>query len=74
MHTKRNVGGLDRVIRGLLGVLFVAVAVDAAIDDRPRVAAATGLVGIGFLLNVVTGFCAANGALGIDTCSRNSRP
>ncbi|WP_290818378.1 DUF2892 domain-containing protein [Halovivax sp.] len=72
MAPEKNVGGLDRTFRAILGTLLVAVAVDAAIDGRRAVSVAVGLVGAGLLFNAATRYCGLNATLGIDTCSDGS--
>ena len=72
MALERNVGGLDRLLRAVVGTLLVAVAVDAAIDGRRTVSLAVGVAGAALLVNAATRFCGLNAALGIDTCSRST--
>ncbi|QCS42990.1 DUF2892 domain-containing protein [Natrinema versiforme] len=72
---QRNVGGLDRIVRGALGIWLLAVAVAAAIADRRLIAVTAGIAASGLLFNVATRFCGGNYLLGIDTtdaasCSR----
>lgn len=62
-----NVGGTDRIVRG---VLAVGLTVLAALTFRSgrRVTGLLALVGaIGFGFNASTGYCGLNDALGIDT-------
>lgn len=67
MFPERNVGGRDRLARGVLAVLLTVVAAWALRrGKRPTgVAAAIGAAGLGF--NVVSCFCGLNAALGRDT-------
>ncbi len=67
MGLPRNVGGADRVVRGVLGIWLAVVAVAAYSDDRPATAAVAGIAGAGLLQNAATGFCGCNALLGIDT-------
>lgn len=67
MGLPRNVGGADRVIRGVLGIWLAVVAVAAYLDDRSVTAAVAGIAGAGLLQNAATGFCGCNALLGIDT-------
>jgi len=62
-----NVGGRDRIARGVLAVALALVAVGAFRSGRRAsgVAAALGALGFGF--NAVTCFCGLNATLGIDT-------
>ncbi len=64
---ERNVGGLDRIARGVLGIWLVVVAAAAYRDDNPERAAIAGIAGAGLLQNAVTCFCGGNYLLGIDT-------
>ena len=64
---KRNVGGLDRIVRGVLGIWLVVVAAAAYRDDKPERAAIAAVAGVGLLQNAVTCFCGGNYLLGIDT-------
>jgi hypothetical protein len=63
----QNVGGRDRLARGVLAVaLAVVAAVSLRGGDRTvGVVAAAGALGLGF--NAVTCFCGVNAALGVDT-------
>ncbi|ELY74243.1 DUF2892 domain-containing protein [Natrinema pallidum] len=71
---ERNVGGLDRLARGIVGLGLLAVAVAALVADRRGTAVATGIAAAGLLFNATTRFCGGNYVLGIDTteasCSR----
>ncbi|ARS90069.1 YgaP family membrane protein [Natrarchaeobaculum aegyptiacum] len=66
---ERNVGGLDRIARGALGVVLVVAALSSYRSRKRNRAAIAGIAGIGLLVNAVTCFCGANYALGIDTTS-----
>lgn len=70
MALQKNVGGRDRLARGVLGTVLVAVAVSALIAGRRGAGALAALVGAGLLFNAATQFCGLNALLGIDTCSR----
>ncbi|WP_459808359.1 YgaP family membrane protein [Halopiger thermotolerans] len=65
----RNVGGLDRIARGVLGVWLLVTAAAAYLDDATERAAIAGIAGLGLLVNVATGFCGGNYLLGVDTTS-----
>jgi hypothetical protein len=67
MFDAQNVGGTDRLVRGVLGVSLVAVAVGAAVSARRGLAIVAGLAATGLLFNAVTGFCGCNALLGLDT-------
>ena len=64
---ERNVGGVDRVARGVLAVVLTVVAVAALRSGNRSVGAvaAVGALGAGF--NAVTCFCGLNATLGVDT-------
>jgi len=67
MEFERNVGGRDRLIRGLLAVVSVLIAVRALRrgDSKRGVAAAVFALGFGF--NAAVCFCGTNQLLGVDT-------
>lgn len=64
---RQNVGGIDRVFRGVLGVWLLVVALAALGVGRRTTAAIAGIAGIGLLQNAATGFCGCNWLLGLDT-------
>lgn len=70
MSFGRNVGGVDRIARGVLGVGLLAASTFATLAGRPTLALGAAFASLGFLFNAVVGFCGANALLGIDTCSR----
>lgn len=67
---ERNVGGADRIARGIFGAVLVVVAVGALLAGRRSTAVVAGLGSAGLLFNFATGHCGMNKLLGIDTCSR----
>ncbi len=67
MFPKRNVGGRDRLVRGLLAGLFVVVAAGALTSGRRTVGAVAAAAAAGLGFNAVTCFCGLNEALGVDT-------
>ena len=67
---EQNVGGADRIARGIFGAVLVVVAVGAFLAGRRSAALAAGIASAGLLFNFVTGRCGMNKLLGIDTCSR----
>ncbi|RQH01918.1 YgaP family membrane protein [Natrarchaeobius oligotrophus] len=71
MH--RNVGGLDRIVRGVLGIWLLVVAFAAYHDDERERAAIAGVAGLGLLQNALTRFCGGNYLLGIDTTDDSCR-
>lgn len=64
---RTNVGGVDRVLRGVLGIWLVVVALAALRVGRRTTAALAGIAGAGLLQNAATGFCGGNWLFGIDT-------
>jgi hypothetical protein len=64
---KRNVGGVDRIARGLLAVCLTVLAVRALRSGNRSLGglAALGALGAGF--NATTCFCGVNAMLGLDT-------
>ena len=66
---QRNVGGIDRVVRGALGIWLLVVAFAALRVRRRTTAAVAGIAGLGLLQNAATRFCGGNWLFGIDTTS-----
>lgn len=67
---EKNVGGLDRQVRFLAGVVLLTVALSGfATDAAGQSLALVALAGAGGLLfNAVAQRCLLNRLLGIDTC------
>jgi hypothetical protein len=74
---QRNVGGLDRIGRLVIGSLLLLAgvagyvgAVRVAVGPLPQALTSVGLAVIGLVLLVTGGTqrCPINSALGIDTC------
>lgn len=63
----RNEGTLDRAIRGILGVILLALAFLAGLHGALYWIAL--VVGIVMLVTALTGFCPAYRLLGVNTCS-----
>lgn len=72
-NMQRNVGGRDRIVRGVLGIWLIVVAFAAYRDDAHERAAIAAIAGLGLCWNVVTRFCGGNWLLGIDTTSESCR-
>ncbi|MEM4780130.1 MAG: DUF2892 domain-containing protein [Halalkalicoccus sp.] len=72
MTLPKNVGGVDRLLHGVLGIWLVAVAVGAYLDDQRTKAAIAGIAGAGLLQNAGTGFCGGNALFGVDTTASES--
>jgi uncharacterized membrane protein len=71
MALQKNVGGTDRLARGVGGTALAVLAIAAYATGRGPVALVAALAGAGLLFNAATQFCGVNALLGIDTCSRN---
>lgn len=69
MQLEQNVGGADRLVRGVLGTTLAVAAGVAAVSGAWLVAVTAGVVGAGLLFNAATQFCGVNALLGVDTCS-----
>ncbi|MEO1200249.1 MAG: DUF2892 domain-containing protein [Pseudomonadota bacterium] len=67
MFMKRNVGGIDRIVR-ILPAVVVAVLWAQGVIGGP-VAVALGLLAGMLLLTAVTGACSIYYMLGLSTCS-----
>lgn len=72
LNIQQNVGGFDRIIRGVLGIWLVVVAVAALLDNRRVTAITTAIAGAGLLQNAVSGFCGCNALFRIDTTATES--
>jgi hypothetical protein len=66
----KNVGGVDRIARGILGTVLVVVAIGALLANRRSTAVAATLGSVALLFNFTTGRCGMNKLLGINTGSR----
>lgn len=66
----KNEGTADRAVRGLLGVVLLAVAWFAlGLGSGALLGILVGLVGAVLLVTGLVGFCPAYRLLGIRTCS-----
>ena len=70
MVFEKNVGGLDRVARTVLGIVLMVIALGAGFSNSFAVAAIAVVAGAGLLFNAATQFCGVNALLGVDTCSQ----
>jgi len=66
---QQNVGGIDRLARAVLAVVFLGIGALALVGGNTLLGAGGLLAGAGFGFNALTGFCGINAMLGIDTCS-----
>lgn len=73
MGLQKNVGGTDRLVRGVVGTALVIAAVLAVLEGATLLGAGAGGLGAGLLFNAVTQFCGVNALLGVDTCSAEGR-
>jgi len=72
MDYQRNVGGIDRIVRGVLGIWLVAVAISALLDEKRVTAATAAIAGAGLLRNAQAQHCGGNALFGIDTTTDES--
>lgn len=64
---RQNVGRLDRVLRGVIGIWLLMVALSALQSGQKARSLVAGIAGIGLLQNASTGFCGINQLFGVDT-------
>lgn len=67
MKPETNVGGIDRIARGVLAVVLTVVAVVALKNGKRSTGLLTGIAAVGLGFNATTCFCGLNRVLGIDT-------
>ncbi|MFC6873568.1 YgaP family membrane protein [Halobellus marinus] len=67
MNLEQNVGGRDRLVRGLLAALLTVVAVQALRRGKRKTGLLAGVGALGFGFNATTCFCGLNETLGLDT-------
>ncbi|WP_311170694.1 YgaP family membrane protein [Halobellus ordinarius] len=67
MELEQNVGGRDRLVRGLLAALLTVVAVQALRRGKRKTGLLAGVGALGFGFNATTCFCGLNETLGLDT-------
>ena len=72
MTFQRNVGGIDRIARTILAVVFLGIGVLVFTDGRQALGAGVLIAGAGLGFNAVSGFCGLNAMLGVNTCTRDS--
>jgi len=63
---KRNVGGLDRILRIVAGLVLIALAVTGTVG-------AWGWIGAVPLITGLVGFCPVYPMLGLNTCPMQAR-
>jgi len=69
---KRNVGGLDRAVRIIAGVILILVGFGGWFSGWGAIAAY--VIGAVVLLTGIIGFCGAYPLLGINTCKPKQEP
>ena len=69
MGFTKNVGGLDRIVRAVLGVALLVVTLRSLTNGRRSTALVAAVAAAGLLFNATTQFCGLNSALGLNTCS-----
>ena len=69
---RQNVGPLDALLRGTLGVGLILGA--AYYNDRPFLAIGLALIALVFLGTALGRSCPLYVLLGVNTCSRPTRP
>lgn len=67
MAFERNVGGRDRLLRGILALVLAVVALASVLTGRRTMGLLTAVVAVGLALNYITCFCSLNRLLGLDT-------
>ncbi len=65
---ERNVGGIDRIARGVVGVCLLVVAVGALLAGRRSAGVAAAVGSTALLFNFTTARGGLNKLLGINTC------
>jgi hypothetical protein len=65
----KNVGGLDRVVRIILGLLLIAYAIPLGFQHTGW--NAVGWIGVIPLLTAVVGTCPLYSIVGVSTCARS---
>ena len=65
-----NVGGIDRILRIIIGLALIAYAIPIGFPATGW--NAVGWIGIVPLLTALVGFCPAYTIFGINSCSRGS--
>jgi hypothetical protein len=66
-----NVGMLDRIARGAIGIALIAFALKAGFPDTGW--NWLGWIGVVPILTAVFGYCPAYTVIGLSTCAREGR-
>lgn len=64
---KKNEGGIDRIVRAIVGSIFIAAAF---LLDANGLTVVFYFVGVVFIVTAITGFCALYKISGIDTSKK----
>jgi hypothetical protein len=67
MSMPKNVGGRDRLVRGVLAAVLTVIAIRTLKNGKRRTAVLAAVGALGFGFNATTCYCGTNEALGIDT-------
>lgn len=70
MKLQQNIGPVERVFRGVVGVWLLVMAPGAFIDGRRTTAAIAAIAGAGLLSNARTQHCGGYALCGIDRASK----
>jgi hypothetical protein len=68
MAVQCNVGGADKTIRIVAGIVLAAVAIFAGLDTPWKILA--GIAAAIALLTATVGYCPLNSLLGINSCKK----
>ncbi len=68
MAITKNVGGTDRAIRIILGIVLLSLVSLAFVGPQTPWAYLLGLIGLALVVSGITGFCLPYKLLGINTC------
>lgn len=69
MGDTQNVGGRDRIVRGLLAAVLTVAAVRSLKRGKRLRGLLEGVGALAFGFNATTGYCGVNDALDVDTTS-----
>lgn len=64
---KKNEGGIDRIVRAIVGIILIAAAFFL---DANGLTVVFYAVGVGFIITAITGFCALYKITDIDTSKK----
>jgi hypothetical protein len=67
MSLTKNVGGRDRLARGVLAAVLTVIAIGTVKKGKRKTAVLAAVGALGFGFNATTCYCGTNEALGVDT-------